>query len=168
MVSLAVAIGGCNPNGIWNPHPIKERTHHEENVMTPTLFRVILPVCDVERAAKFYGAVLGLPGKRISPGRHYFRCGETILACFDAKADGDAIDTKPNPDHIYFAVDDLESTYTAIQKAGGTLSDADDRGPMGQMGEIAMRPWGERSFYAIDPFGNKICFVDRSTMFTGE
>ena len=37
----------------------------------------------------------------------------------------------------------------------------------GSMGEIAERPWGERSFYATDPFGNKICFVDRATMFTG-
>ncbi len=25
----------------------------------------------------------------------------------------------------------------------------------------------ERSFYAQDPFGNKICFVDQSTLFTG-
>ena len=38
----------------------------------------------------------------------------------------------------------------------------------GVMGEVAERPWGERSFYANDPFGNKICFVDRPTVFTGE
>ena len=34
-------------------------------------------------------------------------------------------------------------------------------------GKIAERPWGERSFYVEDPFGNKLCFVDRATMFTG-
>ena len=27
-------------------------------------------------------------------------------------------------------------------------------------GAIEWRPWGERSFYAKDPLGNKICFVD--------
>ena len=32
---------------------------------------------------------------------------------------------------------------------------------------IVTQPWGERSFYAEDPFGNKLCFVDRSTLFTG-
>jgi hypothetical protein len=35
-------------------------------------------------------------------------------------------------------------------------------------GEIAVRPWGDRSFYMEDPFGNKVCFVDRPTMFTGK
>jgi hypothetical protein len=34
-------------------------------------------------------------------------------------------------------------------------------------GEIVKRPWGERSFYAIDPTGNKLCFVDAATLFTG-
>jgi len=29
------------------------------------------------------------------------------------------------------------------------------------------RPWGERSFYAVDPFGNPLCFVDQKTLFTG-
>lgn len=33
-------------------------------------------------------------------------------------------------------------------------------------GKIATRPWSERSFYIDDPFGNKLCFVDRTTMFT--
>ena len=35
------------------------------------------------------------------------------------------------------------------------------------MGAVATRPWGERSFYARDPFGNGICFVDRESVFTG-
>jgi uncharacterized glyoxalase superfamily protein PhnB len=33
---------------------------------------------------------------------------------------------------------------------------------------IETRPWGERSFYARDPFGNPICFVDEKTVFTGK
>jgi len=33
-------------------------------------------------------------------------------------------------------------------------------------GAIAVRPWGERSFYAVDPFGKRLCFVDERTKFT--
>jgi hypothetical protein len=36
------------------------------------------------------------------------------------------------------------------------------------MGQIATRPWGERSFYTQDPFGNPLCFVDSNTLFTGK
>ena len=35
------------------------------------------------------------------------------------------------------------------------------------MGQIATRPWGERSFYVHDPFGNPLCFVDAGSLFTG-
>jgi uncharacterized glyoxalase superfamily protein PhnB len=35
------------------------------------------------------------------------------------------------------------------------------------LGQIADRPWGERSFYVADPFGNPVCFVSRETVFTG-
>jgi hypothetical protein len=34
-------------------------------------------------------------------------------------------------------------------------------------GVIVKRPWGERSFYAEDPSGNALCFVDAKTLFTG-
>jgi len=57
--------------------------------MKPKLFRVILPVSDIERAAAFYKSVLGVAGVRVSSGRHYFDCDGTILACFDPNADGD-------------------------------------------------------------------------------
>lgn len=133
--------------------------------MRPKLFRVILPVSDVERAARFYAAVLGAPGMRISPGRHYFDCAGVILACFDPRADGDGYDPQPNPEWLYFAVDDLEATYEACREAGATPSPGDVHGD--PAGEIATRPWGETSFYAEDPFGNKLCFVDRRTLFTG-
>lgn len=133
--------------------------------MTAKLFRVILPVSEMERAARFYEAVLGVTGIRVSPGRLYFDCGGTILACFDPRADGDDYDPRPNPEWLYFAVDDIESAYEACRNAGATLCKRDVHGT--PAGEIATRPWGERSFYAEDPFGNKICFVDRGTLFTG-
>ena len=124
---------------------------------TPRLFRVILPVTDIERATRFYQHVLNTPGQRVSGGRHYFDCGGTILACFDPRADGDDLDARPNPDHVYFAVSDLEAVFERAKAAGcAKLNDA-----------IRTQPWGERSCYAQDPFGNPICFVDERTVFTG-
>ncbi len=126
---------------------------------TPRLYRVILPVGDIEQAAAFYGALLGVPGQRVSPGRHYFDCHGTILACYESKADGDGDRPLPTPDpfqYLYFAVDDLASVYRRALEAGATLDS-----------EIAVKPWGETLFYARDPFGGRICFVDASTLFTG-
>ena len=133
--------------------------------MPARLFRVILPVTDIARAATFYEAVLGSKGMRVSNGRHYFDCGGVILACFDPHADGDPQDPQPNPEWLYFAVDDIEATYAACQKAGATLAPGDVHGD--PAGQIARRPWGERSFYVHDPFGNRICFVDEASTFKG-
>ena len=129
------------------------------------LFRVILPVADIDRAEQFYVQLLGMPGKRVSPGRHYFDCGGTILACFDPQADEDGSEPMPNPEWLYFAVPDLDTTYEAARQAGASFPEGEVHGDA--MGRIATRPWGERSFYVEDPFGNKICFVDETTIFTG-
>jgi uncharacterized glyoxalase superfamily protein PhnB len=80
-----------------------------------------------------------------------------ILACFDPRADGDSVDARPNPEHIYFAVEDLDAVF---EKARGLSSQRMDA-------EIKTQPWGERCFYALDPFGNPICFVEEGTVFTG-
>jgi catechol 2,3-dioxygenase-like lactoylglutathione lyase family enzyme len=131
-----------------------------------SLFRIILPVSSIEQAARFYGQLLEQTGRRISPGRHYFDCGGTILACYDPQADGDGYDARPLPEPIYLAVDDLDRTFARATAAGATFSPAvvPDVGPLGA---VAERPWGERSFYAADPFGNPLCFVARGTEFTG-
>jgi predicted enzyme related to lactoylglutathione lyase len=118
-----------------------------------------VPVDNIERAAAFYAHVLGMDGERVSGGRHYFRCGQVLLACYDPVADGD------EPGHrwryhpsqyLYFAVDHLEDTLLAVERAGGTIT-----------GGIGAMPWGERMFYARDPFGTPISFVDATTVFTG-
>ena len=125
--------------------------------MPAQLYRVILPVDDIERATASYRILLQQDGERVSPGRHYFDCDGTILACFDPRADGDDWDARPNPEHVYFAVDDLEATFARCGEAG----------PSQQDDAISRQPWGERLFYATDPFGNQVCFVDRTTMFVG-
>jgi predicted enzyme related to lactoylglutathione lyase len=122
----------------------------------PRLFRVIVPVPNVDAAAAFYSSVLGNPGRRISPGRHYFGCGDAILACFDPRSDGDQWDAQPNPDHLYFAVSDLETYLDRVRaQPGGVVRR-----------NIETQPCGERSFYCSDAFGNKLCVVDDRTLFT--
>lgn len=133
--------------------------------MPAKLFRVIVPVAELDQATRFYASVLGTAGLRVSPGRHYFDCGGVILACFSARQDGDEVDPRPNPDHLYFAVDDLEATYESCKTAGAKFAPGEVHGD--PAGRIAKRPWGERSFYIHDPFGNPVCFVDSATIYTG-
>lgn len=130
------------------------------------LFRVIIPVDSLDDAVRFYAALLDDAGMRISPGRHYFRCGEVTLAVYDPAADCDARTPRPNFDHVYFAVDDLEAVFARARPLGTLSRQVGDGGL--RMGEIARRPWGERSFYLQDPFGNPLCVVDAASIFTGK
>jgi catechol 2,3-dioxygenase-like lactoylglutathione lyase family enzyme len=130
----------------------------------PRLYRVIVPVDDLERAKRFYTALLEEPGFGVSPGRHYINCGGVILSLYSPRADGDQVDPRPNFEHLYFAVADLEAVHRRAEFLGGLSKETGDGNlPMGQ---IAQRPWGERSFYLRDPFGNPLCFVDETTLFT--
>ena len=120
----------------------------------PRLFRVIVPVTDSDKAAQFYGSVLGFPGERVSPNRHYFDCRGTILACLEPR-DGSGVVVNSEP--ISFAVPDLDEIYHRATQAGCQWLDE----------HIEVQHWGERAFFAGDPFGNPICFVDEKTRFIG-
>jgi catechol 2,3-dioxygenase-like lactoylglutathione lyase family enzyme len=128
----------------------------------PKIFRVILQVSDLDKAADFYAKLLDAKGRRVSVARHYFDCGPIILALVDPTAGGDK--AIPNPDYIYFSVADLDNIHSRARKLG-CLSQ--EKVHEESAGEIVTRPWGERSFYAVDPFGNLLCFVDERTIFTG-
>jgi catechol-2,3-dioxygenase len=131
--------------------------------MADPLFRVILQVSDLDQAAEFYSKLLNDPGRRIPrASRHYIDCGPVILALVDVTAGGEQ--AKPLPDYVYFAVKDLEQVYERARELD-CLSTEDVHGA--SAGEIVVRPWGERSFYVQDPWGNGLCFVDDKTLFTG-
>jgi len=132
--------------------------------MAPTLYRIILQVDNLDKAEEFYGKLLGDRGRRIPRGsRHYIDCGPVILALVDVTGEG--LEPKPLPDYIYFSVSDLESVHQRARELG-CLSNEDVHGA--SAGEIVKRPWGERSFYAYDPWDNGLCFVDEATLFTGK
>ena len=132
--------------------------------MAPTLYRIILQVDNLDQAEEFYGKLLGERGRRIPRGfRHYIDCGPVILALVDVTAD--SAKPQPLPDYIYFAVNDVEAVYERARELQ-CLSSEDVHGA--RASEIVTRPWGERSFYAHDPWGNGLCFVDENTLFTGK
>ncbi|MFN2492446.1 MAG: VOC family protein [Pyrinomonadaceae bacterium] len=127
------------------------------------LFRIILQVDDLDRAAEFYTKLLGDKGRRIPrASRHYFDCGQVILALVDPTPGGETV--KPLPDYIYLAVSDLEEVHARARELR-CLSTQDVHGA--NASDIVVRPWGERSFYVADPWGNGLCFVDDKTLFTG-
>jgi predicted enzyme related to lactoylglutathione lyase len=128
----------------------------------PSVFRVILHVSDMDQAADFYSKLLDTTGRRVAGTRHYFDCGPVILALVNPmEGDGTA---KTNPDYVYFSVKDLEAVHARARELD-CLSKGEVHGE--SAGEIVTRPWRERSFYAYDPFGNGLCFVDERTIFTG-
>lgn len=86
------------------------------------LFRVIVPVGDIDAAAAFYGALLAR--------------------------------------RVYLSTDEpLEVVHERALAAGAT-SDA-------MRGNVGVRAWGERSFYASDPWGNPFCIVQAGSEYTG-
>lgn len=127
----------------------------------PRLFRVILQVGDLDEAAAFYTALLGVEGRHVGGGRCYFDAGGVILALLDPGADAPP---QANVEDVYFAVDDLDALHARARTLRGLSSGTVHGEPAG---EIVVRPWGERSFYARDPWGNHLCFVDSRTLFTG-
>lgn len=145
--------------------PYRASADEAPHPMTPRMYRVIVPVTDLDVAVRFYQHVLETPGKSVSEGRHYFDCGGTILACLDPRRDGDPDALRPLPDHLYLSAYDLERVRARVETSQGRLSDGEVHGE--PAGAIVRRPWGERSFYGFDPFGNPLCFVEAGTEFTG-
>ena len=116
-------------------------------------YQVDLVVSDIDQAEAFYSQLLGIPGERISPGRHHFDCGGTILRCYNPRADGDSSDVYLGPHQVHFTVKDLEAVFEQAKRAGGTFL----------YEKIVTQPWGDRSFELRDPFKNSIIFVDETT-----
>jgi catechol 2,3-dioxygenase-like lactoylglutathione lyase family enzyme len=127
----------------------------------PQFFRLNVEVGDLDAAAVFYTKLLGVQGRN-QPGRRcYFDCGPVTLQVLDVSS---IRQPHPAAKALYFTVKDLEGASERA-KALGCLSREDVHDAAG--GGIVVRPWGERSFYAEDPWGNPLCFVEEGTVYTG-
>ena len=124
----------------------------------PQLFRINIEVGDIDRAAAFYSDLLDLEGRPQMGARCYFRAGAVTLQVVAA--------SKPHPaaKALYFEVgnlDDYHRRATRLDCLSGELVHGTPAG------EPVVRPWGERSFYADDPWGNPLCFVESGTIYQG-
>ena len=124
----------------------------------PRLFRLNIEVGALEQAAPFYAELLGQEGRMQMGARCYFRAGEVTLQVVEVERPQLAAKA------LYFAVGDLDEIHKRAA-ALGCLSGEMVHGT--QAGDPVVRPWGERSFYAEDPWGNPLCFVDEGTIYAG-
>jgi len=148
--------------------PVKTRSK-ENSVKTkgplpndvPQFFRLNIEVGDLKSAISFYTKLLGIEGRGQAGSRCYFECGPVTLQVLDVSSQ-----RQPHPaaKALYFTVNNLEAVYERA-KALHSLSDSDVHDAAG--GGIVVRPWGERSFYAQDSWGNPLCFIEEGTVYTG-
>ncbi len=128
----------------------------------PSLFRLNVEVRDLDRAEHLYNTLLGTTGRRQAGSRLYYSCGAVTIQMVDISASGEF--PHPVPKALYFLVDDLDAVHARAHGLG-MLSIDEVHGQVG--GEIAVRPWGERSFYVDDPWQNTLCFVQTGTTYPG-
>jgi predicted enzyme related to lactoylglutathione lyase len=119
------------------------------------VFRIAIPAAQIDRARAFYESVLAIEADDTVPSRLYFHCGEVIIAVIDWGVEGRE-PFQPTPDNLYLATDELGAVHARAVAAGAR-----------EVSAIEERPWGERSFYCLDLDGNRLCFVDETTLFRG-
>jgi len=127
----------------------------------PQFFRLNVEVGNLEQAINFYSTLLGVQGRKQPGARSYFECGAVTLSVIDVSSIGSPHTAAKA---LYFTVKNLEAAFDRA-KALGCLSQESVHDAPG--GGIVVRPWGERSFYALDPWGNPLCFVEEGTVYTG-
>jgi predicted enzyme related to lactoylglutathione lyase len=155
---LMAAKNNATKKGVAKKRTMSRKTNDAD---VPSLFRLNVEVGDLDQAADFYSKLFGLEGRKQAGSRCYFTCGPVTLQVVNVSAVG-----KPHPaaKALYFTVKDLDAVF-ARAKELGCLSPDDVHGVSG--GNISVRPWGERSFYAEDKWKNPLCFVEAGTIYPG-
>ena len=124
----------------------------------PSLFRISVEVGDLDRAVAFYSRLFGVQGNRQAGARSYFGCGPVTLSVLEMPAPHTA------RKELYFTVKDLDTAFERARDLHCLSTELVHDAPAGQ---ITVHPWGERSFYAEDPWGNPLCFVQEDTVYAG-
>jgi len=118
------------------------------NVLGIAHVQVAISPAGEDRAREFYGVVLGLdeipkPATLQDRGGAWFQCGQQEIHC------GVEDPIAPTRRHPAFLVQDLGALRARIEAAG--LATETDR-PLP----------GFHRFYAFDPFGNRLEFLERA------
>lgn len=145
------------PKTAKKPAPASVASKAAAPAMVPSLFRIALEVNNLERARAFYEELLGVKGRKLPGSRLHFNCGPAVLQIIDVSASGPS---HPTAGPIYFSVPNLEAVHKRAKKLKCLSIELVHEKPGGA---ILVRPWGERSFYADDPWFNALCFVEAGT-----
>ena len=119
------------------------------------VFRIAIPASQIGRSREFYEVVLGVEADDTVPSRLYFHCGDVIVAVIDWAVEPLG-PFQSTPENLYFATEELDAVHQRATEMGARM-----------LSPIETRPWGERSFYCVDPDGHRLCFVDDATLFLG-
>jgi catechol-2,3-dioxygenase len=128
----------------------------------PQLFRLNIEVGDLAQAQAFYESLLSLTGRAQAGSRFYMNAGPVALQVVDVTKFGGT--PHPAAKALYFSVADLDAVHARAASLN-SLSTEMVHGVPG--GDATVKPWGERSFYANDPWGNPLCFVEAGTVYAG-
>lgn len=127
----------------------------------PQFFRLNVEVGDLPSAISFYTKLLGIEGRKQAGSRCYFECGPVTLQVLDVSS---LRQPHSAAKALYFTVTNLEAIYERARLLKSLAPEDVHDAPSGG---IVVRPWGERSFYAEDPWKNPLCFVEEGTVYAG-
>lgn len=127
----------------------------------PQFFRLNIEVGDLAAATAFYSNLLGVQGRVQAGRRVYFESGAVTLQVVDVSS---VRAPHPSAKAFYFTVKNLEAALERAQVLRCLSPEDVHDAPSGG---IVVRPWGERSFYVVDPWGNALCFVEEGTVYAG-
>lgn len=120
----------------------------------PRLFRVNIEVADLAAALRFYETLLGVSARKHAGNRFYISAGAVALQVAGVPEPHTAAKA------LYFATGQLDAVHARATSLGALSGESVHGAPAG---DISVKPWGERSFYANDPWGNPLCFVEAGT-----
>ena len=118
------------------------------------LFRLNIEVGDLASARHFYETLFDAKVDSRPGNRFYLDAGGMTLQVVGVSSPHIAAKA------LYFATAGLDAVH-ARAVALNCLSDETVHGL--KAGDISVKPWGERSFYVSDPWGNPLCFVEAGT-----
>ena len=126
----------------------------------PQLIRLNVEVADLDAAISFYTDLFRVRGRK-QPGTDA-TCGPVTLQVLDVSSNG-----QPHPaaKALSFTVENLEAAFDRA-KALSCLSRKVSARVHRQVASSCARGASDR-FYAEDPWGKPLCFVEEGTVYTG-